>query len=231
MKLFATTTLVAVLCGLPALAQTTTVVPAAPSAADRAPQPQAAPDVPTSGPFLTSVSPDLMRVSKVIGIPVIGSDPVRIGKIDDLVFDRQGKVVSVVIGTGGLLGLGEKRVGVPFDTVLWSTADGDRSVTNTDVVTAGTQARQIDPATAPDRMPGSQVGTKSLDAQNQNQSGNVVSSSGTSAPTQQAVTPATALLVGPGGAANRAVVQLTKGDLQIAPEYRFDAGTAAPARP
>lgn len=230
MKLFASTTLATILCALPALAQTA-VVPAAPSAADRAPVPKAAPDVSTSGRFLTSVSPDLMRVSKVIGIPVIGSDPVRIGKIDDLVFDRDGRIVSVVIGTGGLLGIGEKRVGVPFDTVLWSTADGDRSVANPDVVTAGTQARQIDPATAPDRMPGSQVGTQALDAQNRNQSGTNDAASGSSAAVQPAVKPATELLVGPGGAANRAVVQLTKGDLQMAPEYRFDAQAGASAHP
>jgi hypothetical protein len=204
----------------------TDVVPAAPSARDRT-APSAPAGMVTAGGFITSVPPDLMRVSKVIGIPVVGSDPVRIGTIDDLVFDRGGKGVAVVIGTGGFLGMGEKRVGVPFTAVLWSTADGNRSTSTAGVTMAGTQPQTIAPDQAAGRMPGANVASQALDAQNTNQSGKVDAGSGSSAPAQPAQAPATAFVVGSGGAADRAVVQLTRGDLQMAPAYRFAGEEAA----
>ena len=36
-----------------------------------------------------------------------------IGDINDLLFDKSGKVSAVVIGVGGFLGVGEKSVAIP----------------------------------------------------------------------------------------------------------------------
>lgn len=231
MKALAIPTILAILCAGAASAQTTTVVPAAPSAVDRPTAPKANSDVVMEGRFITGVPHDLMRVSKVLGIPVIGSDPVRIGAIDDLVFDHQGKGVAVVIGTGGFLGMGEKRVGVPFDTVLWNTADDNRATSTAGVTTAGTQPQTIAPDQAADRMPGAKVASRALDAQNADQSGKVDAASGPAgAPARADATPATQLVLGSNGKAERAVVHLTKGDLQMAPAYRY-AGEDAPTKP
>jgi len=41
----------------------------------------------------------------------------KIGKIDDVLVDKQGKVTALIIGVGGFLGVGEKDVAVPFSAV------------------------------------------------------------------------------------------------------------------
>lgn len=41
----------------------------------------------------------------------------KIGKIDDVLVDKSGKVTGLVVGVGGFLGAGEKDVIVPFNSV------------------------------------------------------------------------------------------------------------------
>ena len=47
-------------------------------------------------------------VSDFIGIDVIDDANVKIGDVNDILFDREGKVVAYVIGVGGFLGVGAK---------------------------------------------------------------------------------------------------------------------------
>jgi sporulation protein YlmC with PRC-barrel domain len=49
----------------------------------------------------------------------------KIGVINDLVIDHDGKVAVVVIGVGGFLGIGEKNVGVPFQDIKISMRDNN----------------------------------------------------------------------------------------------------------
>lgn len=46
----------------------------------------------------------------------------QIGTISDLVVDRQGTIKAVVVGIGGVLGIGQKSVAVPFTQVKWQVA-------------------------------------------------------------------------------------------------------------
>ena len=41
----------------------------------------------------------------------------KIGTIDDVLLDKQGKVSALIVGVGGFLGMGEKDVAVPFEAV------------------------------------------------------------------------------------------------------------------
>ena|ERR1700742_1298484 len=41
----------------------------------------------------------------------------KIGKIDDVLVDKSGKITGLVVGVGGFLGVGEKDVIVPFTAV------------------------------------------------------------------------------------------------------------------
>jgi sporulation protein YlmC with PRC-barrel domain len=41
----------------------------------------------------------------------------KIGTIDDVLLDKQGKVSALIVGVGGFLGVGEKDVAVPFEAV------------------------------------------------------------------------------------------------------------------
>jgi len=50
----------------------------------------------------------------------------KIGDIEDVLVDRDAKVVALVIGVGGFLGLGEKHVAVPYDAVRMTTKDSNK---------------------------------------------------------------------------------------------------------
>jgi PRC-barrel domain len=60
---------------------------------------------------------------EVIGKEVVNPMDEEVGEIADLVMDRDQKLVGVVLSVGGFLGLGEKWVAVPVDTVQFPTDD------------------------------------------------------------------------------------------------------------
>jgi sporulation protein YlmC with PRC-barrel domain len=61
------------------------------------------------------------RAPKLIGVGVYGPDDKQMGKIDDLLVDKNGSTQTVVIGVGGFLGFGKKDVAVPFSAMQWRT--------------------------------------------------------------------------------------------------------------
>ena len=101
------------------LALLTMALPLGPAVAQSGQAPAAAPDANAQN----VVPQTALRLSKLVGVSVIGLDHNRIGEIEEVLVDRDGKAQAVVIGVGGFLGIGEKSVAVPFDTVLWNTGD------------------------------------------------------------------------------------------------------------
>lgn len=59
------------------------------------------------------------RVSQLIHRPVKNDQGAEIGKIEDLIIGRD-KVLFVVIGVGGFLGVGEHLIAVPYDQLVVS---------------------------------------------------------------------------------------------------------------
>jgi sporulation protein YlmC with PRC-barrel domain len=53
-----------------------------------------------------------MLASKFKGTDVIGVDGKKIGDIDDVLFEKDGRVSAYVIGVGGVLGIGAKQIAV-----------------------------------------------------------------------------------------------------------------------
>jgi hypothetical protein len=90
--------------------------PAAPKSAD-APAPQ----------FLSKQASDDWLASNLIGQTVYNASDEAIGDINDLVTDNGGKVVAVLIGSGGFLGLGEKDVAFRFEDLKLARLD-DNSI-------------------------------------------------------------------------------------------------------
>src|SRR5271156_1297941 len=41
----------------------------------------------------------------------------RIGDLDDVLIDKEGRVTAMIIGVGGFLGMGEKDVAIPFSAL------------------------------------------------------------------------------------------------------------------
>ena len=114
---------------------------------DQTPQAEA-----TSGVnFLTTQEKTQWRAPKLVGVGVYGPDDKQIGKIDDLLMDRNGAAQTVVIGVGGFLGFGKKDVAVSFSTIQWRTEGRKVPATEPPPVTAtggGQQPpmKQTDPA-------------------------------------------------------------------------------------
>ena len=106
--------------------QSSQMMPSAPDEASPPAQSSQAPDsiVPpksserasANGPkfFSKQESTDLLA-SNLIGQSVVNTQDETIGDVNDLVTDENGKVVAVLIGSGGFLGLGEKDVAIGFD--------------------------------------------------------------------------------------------------------------------
>ena len=57
------------------------------------------------------------RASKLMGLDVYNEANEKLGDINELILDKDGKINAVVIGVGGFLGVGEHLVAVPIDKV------------------------------------------------------------------------------------------------------------------
>ena len=55
------------------------------------------------------------RASKLMGLDVYNEANEKLGDINELILDKNGKVSAVVIGVGGFLGMGEHDIAVPMD--------------------------------------------------------------------------------------------------------------------
>jgi hypothetical protein len=67
-------------------------------------------DVQSSRQFITQQAADQWLASKFKGTDVIGTDNQKIGDVNDILFDRNGRIMAYVIGVGGFLGIGAKDV-------------------------------------------------------------------------------------------------------------------------
>jgi sporulation protein YlmC with PRC-barrel domain len=41
----------------------------------------------------------------------------KIGEVDDVLIDKEGRVTALIIGVGGFLGMGDKDVAIPFSAL------------------------------------------------------------------------------------------------------------------
>jgi sporulation protein YlmC with PRC-barrel domain len=68
--------------------------------------------------WITQLQPDQWRASDLERLDVYSSNNGdKIGDINELILDINGKVQAAVIGIGGYLGIGEREIAVPFDQI------------------------------------------------------------------------------------------------------------------
>jgi sporulation protein YlmC with PRC-barrel domain len=65
----------------------------------------------------TAIQPDQIRASKMLGSTVYDVQNRSIGKVQDLVLDKSGRVDDVVIDVGSFLGMGGKDVAVQVSDI------------------------------------------------------------------------------------------------------------------
>ena len=111
----------------PADAPSTT--PASPSAAD------SNPDVPTG-------TPTERRASTLIGMAVVGTDGTSLGKVKDIIFDRQGRATHIVIAYG-TQPQQTNPAALPNDGVATPPADGKLTAMPWDAAMASIKDGQL----------------------------------------------------------------------------------------
>jgi sporulation protein YlmC with PRC-barrel domain len=186
-----------------------------------------------AGQIMTQMPQDLMRGSRLMGVDVYGADNQKIGDIDEVLVDRQGKIHGLVVGVGGFLGIGQKDVAIPFDQVQWMSNQEVQASSNVNQGASGTNT--AGGVTVPGTATGNQPATTGSTAAGTTGSPGAAGTMGGAG---------TAGTTAAGGGNNdnmpaRAMVKMTKADLQNAPEFRYSndansgtsgaASTTAPA--
>jgi sporulation protein YlmC with PRC-barrel domain len=82
----------------------------------------------TGSAFKLSQGPNEWRIANYVGKPIVNASGEKIGDVSDIVFERNGKITTVVVGVGGFLGLGAKQVAIPFEAVTYSETNGERQI-------------------------------------------------------------------------------------------------------
>lgn len=182
-----------------------------------------------SGKFLAAPQTGQIRAADLRSADIYTADNQKVGDIDDILLDSRGNIVAVVVGVGGFLGIGEKNVAIPFESLdmmagnagntgMAGTATPNMPNTNPDRMTTGTNPNAI--ATDQDRQRATAQRAETMGQQQANQ---------TAANQRMAQSntgswkPERILLRG-----------VTKAELESAPAFNWDANarntTNAPAR-
>ncbi len=178
------------------------------------------------GQVMTQMPPDLMRGSQLMGIDVYGADNQKIGDIDEVLVDRQGKIHGLVVGVGGFLGIGQKDVAIPFEQVQWiSNQEAQASANAGQGAGSGTNtAGGVTTPSTPSAPGANQPATTGSTAAGTTGSPGAAGTLGGASPV--GTTAGTGGTTASGSDPNtpaRAMVKMTKADLQNAPEFRYSA--------
>ncbi len=86
-----------------------------------------------SAPMMKHEAKSFERASQLIGKSVVNENDETLGKIDDVILDKQGRADFVILSHGGLLGIGDKLVAIPWNMIASAMAtekDRDHLVLN-----------------------------------------------------------------------------------------------------
>ncbi len=70
--------------------------------------------------FIANETSSQILASSILSMSIqnrSGDDAKRIGTVNDLIMDKHHKLVGIVVGVGGFLGMGQKNVGIPWSAV------------------------------------------------------------------------------------------------------------------
>jgi hypothetical protein len=72
---------------------------------------------PEVSPFLVKQDVSELLAANLIGQTVVNEHNESIGEVTDLITDKDGKILAVLIGAGGFLGIGQKDVAIRFEDI------------------------------------------------------------------------------------------------------------------
>ena len=137
MRLTLLSTVAAASVGFAATALAQSAAVQSPSGQSPAVQSAVSPD---GAKFLAAQMPGEIRASNLAGVVVKNKVGDVVGDISDVVFGATGQVSVYIIGVGGVLGIGEKNVAVPFSSVMLATDKDNKRTATLDVTKAALEA-------------------------------------------------------------------------------------------
>jgi hypothetical protein len=93
--------------------------------------------------FVTVQPAGQWSAGQFIGSPVTNEAGENIGDVNDVLFDKTGRVATAVIGVGGFLGIGEKSVAVPLSKERLQAAPAYQPTEKTVYMRAREQAGEL----------------------------------------------------------------------------------------
>jgi hypothetical protein len=186
--------------------------------------------------FLAAPQAGHIRAADLRSADIYTSDNQKVGDIDDILLDSRGNIVAVVVGVGGFLGIGQKNVAIPFESL--DMRDPNMTASNTTGMgTANAPANRDRMTTG--AVPGSGAMTdqdrqrntaQRAEDMSQQQANRQQMNQTTTTTTTTAPAPRTAQAATGVWKPERIILQgVTKAELEAAPEFNWD-GRARPAR-
>jgi sporulation protein YlmC with PRC-barrel domain len=107
----------------------TTPTPGTAGSTDSAAPAASATAAPATPKFVSAQSAGQWLGSDLMGTEVVTANDEKLGSISDVIVEREGEIIAVVIDVGGFLGIGAKPVAVSFDSLTATpTDDGEKVV-------------------------------------------------------------------------------------------------------
>jgi len=104
-------------------------------------------------PAATATAPKLAsphwRSSKMIGVNIYNEQNEKLGDINEIILDKEGKVLGYVIGVGGFLGMGEHDIFVEPSKIKFVNEPARSASTTTTTKTTSTNPPPANPNAAP----------------------------------------------------------------------------------
>jgi hypothetical protein len=99
-----------------------------PVMAQKAPEAKSTVQIPANTFYKGTGPTQYLAKAKLIGQKVTGKDGQVVGDIEDIILGKDNKIDGVVMGVGGFLGVGEKKVGVRYGALSFATKDGKTAI-------------------------------------------------------------------------------------------------------
>ena len=80
----------------------------------------------TNEQAITSLPSGAVPISDYYNQSVYDNQDNKVGDVNDLLVDKDGKISAAIVGVGGFLGAGEKNVAVPFNALKLTEKNGKR---------------------------------------------------------------------------------------------------------
>jgi PRC-barrel domain len=90
-----------------------------------------------------TLQPHQWRASKLIGVDVYSAENEKLGEINEILVDQDAHV-QAVIGIGGLLGIAERNVVIPFRELEWRYGPPETTAPTTSQSDTATRRETVD---------------------------------------------------------------------------------------